>query len=63
MEQPVLIIDAPDLNDETVLYVHHFLNEVTRAFEAHYYQQLKQSCRQPLTSPVMDDPPDDGMPF
>jgi len=46
MDNPVIIIDAPELSDEGVASVMAFLHEIILAFESHYMHQLnKHHCR------------------
>ena len=40
MDKPVIIIEAPELNDEAVTSVYQFLQDLVLAFESHYYLQL-----------------------
>ena len=47
MDKPVLIIDAPELNDEAVASVQGFLQELMLAFESHYYHRLQRYYRRP----------------
>ncbi len=42
MDKPVLIIQAPELNDESVVGIYIFLQELIMAFESHYFQQLRE---------------------
>lgn len=40
MDNPVLIVEAPILHDESVSNVYEFLQNLMLAFESHYYVQL-----------------------
>lgn len=42
MDNPVLMIDAPILDDESAANVYQFLQDLTLAFESQYYNQLKR---------------------
>lgn len=49
MDKPVIIIEAPELNDQGVAHVRAFLHEIILAFESHYYHRLRRyHCRLPL---------------
>lgn len=56
MDNPVIIIDAPELNDEGVANVRDFLHEIILAFESHYMHRLnKHHCRSvPREEPAED---------
>lgn len=41
MDQPVLIIDAPNLSNEAVEGVQDFLQELMNAIDSHYYFRRK----------------------
>lgn len=43
MDRPVIIIDAPELDDKTTVCVQNFLHELLLAFEGHYLHQLKRA--------------------
>lgn len=45
MDKPVLIIEAPELDDDGAASVYHFLQELVLAFESHYYAQLVRQER------------------
>jgi hypothetical protein len=46
MDKPVIIIEAPELNDEGVANVRAFLQEIIFSFESHYRRRLlKYHCR------------------
>lgn len=45
VDNPVLIIDAPILDDESIAKVYEFLQNLTFAFDAHYYNQLRRCSR------------------
>ena len=46
MNKPVITIEAPKINDESVANIRAFLQEVTYAFESHYRERLiKYYCR------------------
>lgn len=57
MDNPVIIIDAPELNDEGVANVMAFLHEIVLAFESHYMHRLnKHHCRSiPWEEPSEDE--------
>ena len=42
VDNPVLMIDAPILDDESAANVYQFLQDLTLAFESQYYNQLKR---------------------
>lgn len=41
MDRPVLIIEAPELDEKTANSVQNFLHELVLAFESHYCLQLR----------------------
>lgn len=45
MDNPVLTIEAPILDDESAAHVHQFLQDLTLAFESCYYKQLVRHNR------------------
>lgn len=45
MDNPVLVVPAPNLDDETAVKVFGFLQRLTDAFEANYYTQLERYYR------------------
>lgn len=45
MDNPILIVEMPSLNDESVAGVRNFLQELMIAFEARYYHQLQRYDR------------------
>ena len=45
MDKPVIIIEVPTLTDEAVVGIQEFLQELTLAFEAHYFSQLQRHYR------------------
>lgn len=50
MNKNTLIIEAPELNDQSVAILHNFIYEILDAFETRYYYQLhkrynRHSCR------------------
>ncbi len=55
MDSPVLIVEAPLLDDESTKNVYAFLQNLTLAFESHYYPQLVRGCRTNNTDHVIDD--------
>lgn len=61
MEQPVLVIDAPELSDEGVASVNHFLQEFIQAFENHYYNQILRYHKKCRDEPLENDK--DQLPF
>jgi hypothetical protein len=42
MDKPVLIIEAPELDDDAADRVLDFLQELINAFDVHYYFRKKQ---------------------
>ena len=42
MDNPVLVVEAPDLDDETAVKVFGFLQRLADTFEANYYTQMKR---------------------
>jgi hypothetical protein len=40
MNQSVLIVEVPELDDKSVAKLNDFIYEFLRAFESHYYPQL-----------------------
>ena len=62
MDRPVLIIEAPELDDKALMSLQTFLHELTLAFESHYYTQLQR--RDCLSATQTYDPiPEDQDPF
>ena len=55
MDNPVLIVEAPILNDEAAKIVYAFLQNLVLAFESHYYPQLGRDCRSHESAPPVDD--------
>lgn len=51
MDKPVLMIEMPELNTESVILVHNFLESLLHSFEAHYFNQIRDHYR----SSIMDD--------
>lgn len=45
MDNPIFILEAPILDDESVMKVNEFLQNLMHAFEAHYYVQLSRYSR------------------
>ena len=45
MDNPVLIIEAPKLNDESAASIQEFLHALMSAIDAHYYQQITRHYR------------------
>lgn len=43
MDKPVLIIKAPELNDEAATIVLDFFQNILNAFDAHVYYQRQQN--------------------
>jgi len=54
VDKPVLIIDVPELSDETVAGVRDFLQELMAAFDSHYFSQLQRHYRGLSDKEVMD---------
>ena len=46
MDKPVLIIEMPELSNESVVNILDFLQKLMNAFEFQYDEQLKQYYRQ-----------------
>lgn len=42
MDSPVLIVEAPILDDESAANAYEFLQNLMLAFDAHYYPQLQR---------------------
>lgn len=42
MDKPVIIIEAPELDDRGVANVRAFLYEILLAFDSHYYHRLRE---------------------
>ena len=53
-DRPVIIIDAPELNDEAVANVRAFLCEILLAFESHYLHRLQKYHRLSIHSPMFN---------
>jgi len=63
MDKPVLIIEAPELNDEAATIVLDFLQDILNAFDAHVYYQRQQN-KQLLHCPsCRNEIPGDKDPF
>lgn len=45
MDNPMLVVEAPNLDDETAVKVLGFLQRLTDTFEANYYTQLERYYR------------------
>jgi hypothetical protein len=45
VDNPVLIVEAPILDDESISKIYEFLQNLTFAFDAHYYKQLRRYDR------------------
>ena len=45
MDNPMLVVEAPILDDETAVKVFRFLQRLTDTFEANYYTQLERHYR------------------
>jgi hypothetical protein len=43
MDKPVLIIEAPELNDEAATIVLDFLQDILNAFDSHVYYQRQRN--------------------
>lgn len=68
MDKPILIVEAPELDDDAAARVYEFLQDLVLGFEAHYYTQLvrRERNRQvpDLQSNENDDEPfNDEIPF
>lgn len=42
MDKSVLILEMPELDDETAVVFLHILQDLTNAFEIHYLRQIKR---------------------
>lgn len=42
MDNPVLLIEMPKLDTDTVIEIHEFLYSLASSFESHYYKQIKE---------------------
>lgn len=63
MEQPVLVIDAPELSDEGAASVNNFLQEFILAFESHYYCQLQRYHKRFRCEPTFNELAEGEDPF
>ncbi|OGT44748.1 MAG: hypothetical protein A3E82_01125 [Gammaproteobacteria bacterium RIFCSPHIGHO2_12_FULL_38_11] len=45
MDNPMLVIEAPNLDDETAVKVFGFLQRLADTFEANYYTQMERYYR------------------
>jgi hypothetical protein len=45
VDNPVLVVEAPILNDETAVKVFRFLQRLADTFEVNYYTQLERYYR------------------
>jgi hypothetical protein len=45
VDNPVLVVEAPILDDETAVKVFRFLQRLTDTFEANYYTQMERYYR------------------
>jgi hypothetical protein len=43
MDKPVLLIEAPELDDKEAASAYCFLQELLLGFESHYYPQLRRA--------------------
>jgi hypothetical protein len=55
MNRPILIIEMPELSNESVGKIHHFLNALVLAFEEHYRVQIREYYRDPCLGDLMGD--------
>jgi len=59
MDRSVLIVEAPELDDESVQKIQAFLHELQLAFESNYLpqlrQQVKRSSRTESLAPFNED--------
>lgn len=42
MDNPVLIVYMPDLETSQVVAIHNFIQQLSNAFENHYFAQMQQ---------------------
>lgn len=59
MDKTLLIIEMPELSDEVVGEIYHFLHTLIMAFESHYISQLRQYHQDSPLEEDIDDPIDD----
>lgn len=45
MDNPILIVDMPKLNNTELVKVYKILQSLITAFESHYFSQLKECYR------------------
>jgi hypothetical protein len=59
MDKPVILIEAPELDDEGVANVRAFLHEIALSFELHYrHRLLRYRCSLPGIDEFDEDPND-----
>lgn len=64
MDHPVLIIEAPELDDASIAKLHDFIHELLMAFEEHYYHQLRRRvCSEKVCENNLDHLHEDQYPF
>lgn len=54
MNNPVLIIEMPELNDKAAVDMHNFLQELMNVFELHYMSQINQHYNNQLLNDDTD---------
>jgi hypothetical protein len=55
VDKQVLIIEMPELNDAAVAQLHDFLQELTNAFEVHYFHSLQRYDRKSSLDDNIED--------
>lgn len=63
MDKPVLIIEAPELNDEAATIVLDFLQDILNAFDSHVYYQRQRNKQLLHRTSCRKKAPEDKDPF
>lgn len=63
MDKPVLVIEAPELNDEAAAIVLDFLQEFINAFDVHFYHRLQRHKQLLHRARCSDEAADNEDPF
>lgn len=63
MDKPVLIIEAPELNDEAATIVLDFLQDILNAFDSHVYYQRQRNKKLLHRASCRNEVPEDKDPF
>jgi len=63
MDKPVLIIEAPELNDEAAAIVLDFLQDILNAFDSHVYYQRQRNKQLLHRASCRNEAPEDKGPF